>query len=258
MGELTGKVALITGGGRGIGRAVALTLAGAGAAVAVTGRSAGSLEETVAAISAAGGRAIALSGDVGDPEAVRAACAATRAAFGPISILVANAGITTSIKLIDTPDALWEQIMRVNVSGAFYCCKAVAPDMIAAGWGRIITIASIGGLQGMPYSAAYSASKHALIGLTRSLAGELARHGITVNAVCPGWTDTAMLEEAVVNLVTKTGRTPDDAQAALLAAGNQARAVTPEEVAAVVLRLAGPTAQENGEAVVVDGSYPAH
>ncbi len=251
MGELNDKVALVTGGGRGIGRAVALALAGAGAAVAVTGRSAASLEETVAAISAAGGRAIALPGDVGDPEAVRAAFTATRAAFGPVSILVANAGITASMKLIDTPDALWEQIMRVNVSGAFYCCKAAAPDMIAAGWGRIITIASIGGLQGMPYSAAYSASKHALIGLTRSLAGELARHGITVNAVCPGWTATAMLEEAVANLAAKTGRATDEARAALLAAGDQARAVSPEEVAAAVLRLASPTSQANGEAVVV-------
>lgn len=251
MGELSDNVALVTGGGRGIGRAVALALAGAGAAVAVTGRSVASLEETVAVISAGGGRAIALPGDVGDPEAVRAAFAATRAAFGPVSVLVANAGITASMKLIDTPDALWEQIMRVNVSGAFYCCKAAAPDMIAAGWGRIITIASIGGLQGMPYSAAYSASKHALIGLTRSLAGELARHGITVNAVCPGWTATAMLEEAVANLAAKTGRATDEARAALLAAGDQARAVSPEEVAAAVLRLASPASQVNGEAVVV-------
>lgn len=251
MGELTGKVALVTGGGRGIGRAVALALAGAGAAVAVTGRNSGSLEETVAAIGAAGGRAIALPGDTGDPEAVRAAFAATRAAFGPVGILVVNAGITASMKLVDTPDALWEEIMRVNASGAFYCCKAAAPDMIAAGWGRIITIASIGGLQGMPYSAAYSASKHALIGLTRSLAGELARYGITVNAVCPGWTNTAMLEEAVANLMAKTGRAADEARAALLAAGNQARPVSPEEVAAVVLRLASPESRENGEAIVV-------
>ncbi|MGQ9926114.1 MAG: SDR family NAD(P)-dependent oxidoreductase [Chloroflexaceae bacterium] len=251
MNELAGKVALVTGGGRGIGRAVALALAGAGAVVAVTGRNPGSLEETVAAIGAAGGRAIALPGDTGDPQAVRAAFAATRVAFGPVGILVVNAGITASMKLTDTPDTLWEEIMRVNASGAFYCCKAAAPDMIAAGWGRIITIASIGGLQGIPYSAAYSASKHALIGLTRSLAGELARHGISVNAVCPGWTDTAMLEEAVANLMAKTGRTADEARAALLAAGNQARPVTPEEVAAVVLRLASPDSQANGEALVV-------
>lgn len=251
MADLTGKIALVTGGGRGIGRAVALALAGAGAAVAVTGRTASSLEETCAAIRAAGGRALALPGDVADPAAVRAAVAAAEAQLGPVSILVVNAGITASTKLTDTPDEVWEQIMRVNVSGAFYCCKAVAPAMIAAGWGRIITIASIGGLQGMPFSAAYSASKHALIGLTRSLAGELSRHDISVNAVCPGWTETDMLDEAVANLAARTGRSPEKARAALLAAGRQSRPVTSEEVAAAVLRLADPDSQENGEAVVV-------
>jgi len=251
MAELAGKVALVTGGGRGIGRAAALALAGAGAAVAVTGRTAGSLEETCAAIRAAGGRALALPGDVSDPAAVRAAVAAAQAHFGPVTILVANAGITASAKLTDTPDELWEQILRVNVSGAFYCCKAVAPAMIAAGWGRIITIASIGGLQGMPFSAAYSASKHALIGLTRSLAGELDRYGITANAICPGWTATDMLDGAVANLAAKTGRSAAEAQSALLAAGAQARVVTAEEVAAAVLRLAGPASQENGQEIVI-------
>jgi NAD(P)-dependent dehydrogenase (short-subunit alcohol dehydrogenase family) len=251
MAELDGRVALVTGGGRGIGRAAALALAGAGAAVAVTGRNAASLEETCAAIAAAGGRALAIPGDVSDPAAVRDAFAAARAELGPVTVLVANAGITHSTKLADTPDELWERIMRVNVSGAFYCCKAAAPDMIAAGWGRIITIASIGGLQGMPFSAAYSASKHALIGLTRSLAGELARYGITVNAVCPGWTATDMLAEAVANVASKTGRPAAAAQAALLAAGRQSRPVAPEEVAAAVMRLASPSCEENGETVTV-------
>lgn len=251
MAELEGKVALVTGGGRGIGRAVAVALAGAGAAVAVTGRNAASLEETCATITAAGGRALAVPGDVADPAAVGEAFAVVRERLGPVTILVANAGITHSTKLTDTPDELWERIMRVNVSGAFFCCKAAAPDMIAAGWGRIITIASIGGLQGMPFSAAYSASKHALIGLTRSLAGELARFGITANAVCPGWTATDMLAEAVANVAAKTGRSADDAQSALLAAGRQERAVTPEEVAAAVLRLASPSNEQNGETVII-------
>lgn len=251
MAELVGRVALVTGGGRGIGRAVALALAGAGAAVAITGRGAAGLEETAALIAAAGGRAMALPGDVSDPAAVREAFAATRAALGPVTILVANAGITASMKLTDTPDELWERIMRVNVGGAFYCCKAAAPDMIAAGWGRIITIASIGGLQGIPYSAPYSASKHALIGLTRSLAGELSRYGITANAVCPGWTATDMLAEAVANVAAKTGRALEAAQASLLATGGQTRAVTPAEVAAAVMGLASPDSRANGETVIV-------
>lgn len=251
MGELDGRVALVTGGGRGIGRAVAVALAGAGAAVAVTGRSAAHLDETCAQIAAAGGRALAIPGDVADPAAVRAAFARAAEALGPVTILVANAGITASVKFVDTPDELWERIMAVNVGGPFYCCKAAIPAMVAAGWGRIITVASIGGLQGMPFSAPYSASKHALIGLTRSLAGELARYGITANAVCPGWTATDMLAEAVENVAAKTGRSAGEAQAALLATGGQARAVAPEEVAAAVLRLASPASQESGEAVLV-------
>lgn len=251
MAELTGKVALVTGGGRGIGRAVAAALAQAGASVAVMGRNAASLEETCAVIARLGGQALAFPGDVGDPAAVHGVFDATRAQLGPVSILVNNAGVWSSAKLIETPNAVWEEIMRVNVSGAFYCCKAAVPDMLAARWGRIINIASIGGLQGMPFSAAYSASKHALIGLTRSLAGELGRYGITVNAVCPGWTATDMLEAAVEHLVAVSGRTPEEARRVLLASGNQQRPVTPEEVAAAVLRLASPAAEDNGATVVI-------
>src|SRR5262249_25385636 len=142
MGMLDGKVALVTGGGRGIGRAIALALAGAGAAVAVTGRNVEMLEDTRAAITARGGTALAAAWDVGDSAAVRAAFDTARAALGPIDILVNNAGVTVSVKFAETDDATWDRIMGVNATGAFYCCRAAVPDMIARGGGRIINIAS--------------------------------------------------------------------------------------------------------------------
>ncbi|NTV62760.1 MAG: SDR family oxidoreductase [Oscillochloris sp.] len=251
MADLDGLVAVVTGGGRGIGRAITLALADAGAKVAITGRQVSALEQTCAEISARGGQALALPGDVGDPVAVRAAFAAVRAQLGPVSILVNNAGVTASSRLIETPDDLWAQIFRINVDGAFYCVKAAAPDMIARRWGRIIAIASVAGLRGMPFSAAYSASKHALIGLSRSLADELSRYGITSNAICPGWTETDMLSDSIAHLASISGRTVEEARAALLAAGDQTTPVTPEDVAALVLRLASPASQENGQAIVI-------
>jgi NAD(P)-dependent dehydrogenase (short-subunit alcohol dehydrogenase family) len=253
MGELDGKVALVTGGGRGIGRAIALALAGAGAAVAVTGRDGAKLGDVRAEIAGRGGRALALACDVADAGAVRAAFAEARTALGPVDILVNNAGITASVKFAETDGATWERIMRVNASGPFYCCRAAVPDMIARGWGRIINIASYAALSGIAYSAAYSASKHALLGLTRSLALELARHNITANAICPGWVETDMVHEAVATIVAKTGRSADDARASILALAGQPRMLAPEEVAAVALRLAGPAgAGTNGQALTIE------
>ena len=253
MGTLDGKVALVTGGGRGIGRAIALALAGAGAAVVVTGRDIGKLEAVRAEIAAIGQPALALACDVADSGMVAAAFAQARAALGPIDILVNNAGITASVKFADTDDATWEQIMGVNASGPFFCCRAAVPDMIARGGGRIINIASYAALSGIPYSAAYSASKHALLGLTRSLALELARYGITANAICPGWVETDMVQNAVANIVAKTGRSEEAARASILALAGQPRMITPEQVAAVALRLAGPEgAGTNGQAITIE------
>ncbi len=239
MGQLDGKVALITGGGRGIGWAIAVALADAGAAVVVTGRNTVNLEETKSAIIAEGGKGMALACDVGSKASVVSAFEKIRAELGAVDILVNNAGITYSRKLHETPDDVWEQIIQTNVNGTFYCCKAVLPDMIDKRWGRIITIASIAGLGGIPFSSAYSASKHAQLGLTRSLALEVARYNIAVNAICPGWVETNMLEESIANLVKITGRTAEEARADLLKLGGQTRAVTPQEVANEVLRLAG-------------------
>ena len=253
MGTLDGKVALVTGGGRGIGRAIALALAGAGAAVVVTGRDIGKLDAVRAEIAASGGTALALACDVADSGAVAAAFAQARAALGPIDILVNNAGITASVKFADTDDATWERIMRVNASGPFFCCRAAVPDMIERGGGRIINIASYAALSGIPYSSAYSASKHALLGLTRSLALELARYNITANAICPGWVETDMVQNAVANIVAKTGRSEDAARASILALAGQPRMIAPEQVAAVALRLAGPEgAGTSGQAITIE------
>jgi NAD(P)-dependent dehydrogenase (short-subunit alcohol dehydrogenase family) len=253
MAELDGKAAFVTGGGRGIGRAIALALAEAGASVAVTGRNAANLEQVAAEIAARGGRALALPCDVADGRAVGAAVAEARAALGPILILVNNAGVTASVKFADTDDATWERIMRINATGPFFCCRAIVPDMVAGRWGRIVNIASIAALAGLPYSAAYSASKHALLGLTRSLALELARHYITANALCPGWVETDMLRDAVASIVATTGRTPEEARASVLALAQQRRITTPEEVAAAALRLVGPEgAAINGQAITIE------
>jgi NAD(P)-dependent dehydrogenase (short-subunit alcohol dehydrogenase family) len=246
---LEGRVAIITGGGRGIGRALAQSLIAAGAVVVIAGRSAAALEAACAEI---GARTHPVVCDVTDADAVRRLFDATRAICGPADILINNAGITASARVVDTDDALWEQIMAVNVTGAFRCCRAAIPEMQSRGWGRIINIASTAALSGLAYSAAYSASKHALLGLTRSLAIELRRSGITANAICPGWTETDMLHTAIDNLVAKTGRTPEQARASLLALSGQTRAVSSEEVAAAMIRLVGPESDTiTGEAITL-------
>ena len=252
MGQLDGKVALVTGGGRGIGRAIAVALADAGAAVAVTGRNTANLEETKSAITAKGGKGLALACDVASKASVESAFAKIRAELGAVDILVNNAGITYSRKLHETPDDIWEQIIQTNLNGTFYCCKAALPDMIQKRWGRIVTIASIAALGGIPFSSAYGASKHAQVGLTRSLALEVARYNIAVNAICPGWVETDMFEESIANIVKTTGRTAEEARTDLLKLGGQKRAVMPEEVANEVLRLASlEDAKTTGQAITL-------
>ncbi|TME84007.1 MAG: SDR family oxidoreductase [Chloroflexi bacterium] len=254
MAELTGRIALVTGGGRGIGRSVALSLASAGADVAVTARSPKELDETAAAIRALGRRAEAIVCDVSERTQVDAMVARVKTALGDPLILVNNAGIAASAKLTDTTDEMWDRMLRVNASGAFYCTRAVLPLMLAAKWGRIVNMASVAGRAGAPYIAAYTASKHALLGLTRAVAAEVASRGITVNAVCPGYVDTEMTDASAANIVKRTGRTEEDARKILEGFSPQGRLMTAPEVAAMTTYLCSDVARGiNGQGIVLDG-----
>jgi NAD(P)-dependent dehydrogenase (short-subunit alcohol dehydrogenase family) len=254
MPELTGRIALITGGGRGIGRAVALSLASAGADVAVTARTGGELAETVAAIQGLGRRAEAIVCDVAERPQVDAMVARVKQTLGDPLILVNNAGIAGSAKLADTTDEMWDRMLRVNASGAFYCTRAVLPMMLAAKWGRIVNMASIAARVGAPYIAAYAASKHALLGLTRAVAAEVANRGVTVNAVCPGYVDTAMTDASTANISKRTGRTEQDARKILEGFSPQGRLMTADEAAAMTTYLCSEVARGiNGQGIVIDG-----
>ena len=248
---LSGRRALVTGGGRGIGRAIALDLARAGARVAVASRTKAEIEGVARE---AGSTAIPLAADVADPASVRALFAEARKALGGIDILVTAAGVAPSAPLAKTTDEQWRQAIDVNLSGTFYCTREALPAMTAAGWGRVVHGASIAGTTGMPYIAAYAASKHGVLGLTRVAALEAAAHGVTVNAVCPGYVDTPMTDVSVQRMVDKTGRTADEIRRRIAESSPQKRLYTAEEVAALVLFLCGDAASGiNGQALSIDG-----
>src|SRR3954469_21385800 len=215
MADLAGHRALVTGGGRGIGRAVALDLARAGVAVAVAARTRADVETVAAEISDAGGRAVPVTIDVTEPASVSAAFASAREALGGLDILVSGAGIAITAPLARTPDALWRQVIETNLSGTFYCMREALPAMTKAGWGRVVNLASLAGKTGQRYIGAYAASKHGVIGLTRCAALEVATTGVTVNAVCPGYVDTPMLEAGVARIVEKTGVSAEEARRTL-------------------------------------------
>jgi len=244
---------LVTGAGTGIGAAIAVACAAAGARVTLAGRRRDPLLTLQQSLGESRAQAAA-DFDVTDEAKVRAGVAAARSAFGPIDILVNNAGEAPSAPLTKTDLATWNKVLAVNLTGTFLVTKEVVPDMIAKRAGRIVNIASTAGLTGYAYVSPYVSAKHGVIGLTRSLALEFARAGITVNAVCPGYTDTPMFERAVDNIVAKTKRSRDDARAALATSNPQGRLVTPEEVAQAVLWLASPAAGSiTGQAIVVAG-----
>jgi NAD(P)-dependent dehydrogenase (short-subunit alcohol dehydrogenase family) len=254
MGELEGRRALVTGGGRGIGREVARDLAGAGAAVAVAARTRSDVDAVAAEIAARGGRASALTADVTRPESVREMFAAAREALGGVDILVSAAGIAPTGLITRTSDALWRDVLETNLSGVFYCLREALPEMSGRGWGRIVHVASIAGKTGYPYIGAYAASKHGVLGLTKVAALEAAASGVTVNAVCPGYVDTPMLQDGIRRIVEKTGLAAEEARRRLEDTSPQKRLYTVEEVSALVLFLCGETARGvNGQALNVDG-----
>lgn len=252
--RLLGRTAVVTGGGRGIGAAVARRLASAGAPVLVAARTAAEVEAVASSIRDGGGQAWSVECDVTDESSVAALSAAAQQRLGRVDILVNNAGAAGSSPLHRTTRAEWDRLLAVNATGAFLCTREFLPPMVEGGWGRVVNVASVAGLHGARYIAAYAASKHALIGLTRAAAAEVAGGGVTVNAVCPAYVDTAMTDESVARIVEKTGRTAAEARAAILGSTPLGRLITPEEVAGAVVYLCGEEAGGvNGQALVLDG-----
>ncbi len=250
MTSLAGKHALITGGGSGIGAAIALALAGAGASVTITGRRMAALEE----ICAKGGDIHPLVMDVSDESSVVEGTAAAIRTRGNIDIHIANAGIAETSPFAKTPLDFWRKILTTNLDGAFLTCREVIPGMLDNGWGRIITIASIAGLKGLKYGAAYSASKHGVIGLTRVLSEEYMGKSITANAICPGYVRTPIVARNTKLIMQRSGLSESQAEAAMSTENRHARLVEVDEVAAAALWLCGPASGSiNGQTIEIAG-----
>jgi len=248
--SLDGSHALITGGGTGIGAAIAARLAGSGARVTVAGRRPEPLQSVADGLA----EAQAVPFDVTDEEAVEAGISTATERFGPVDILVNGAGAAESSPFDRTTLETWRAMLEVNLTGVFLVSRVVLPTMVGRRRGRIVSIASTAGLKGYAYVAAYCAAKHGVIGMTRALALELAQKGVTVNAICPGYTETDLLSSSVASIIASTGMDEDEARARLVESNPQGRFVTPEEVAEAAAWLAGPSAGAiTGQAIAVAG-----
>ncbi len=256
MGLLDNRHAVVTGGGSGIGLSSARALAAAGARVTLMGRNQGNLETAVKSLPAGRGHAVVC--DISGSATVREAFALAEKAAGPVDILVSNAGLAHSAPFLKQDLAGLQEMLAVNSVGPWLCAQAALPGMLDRGWGRIVTVASTAGLKGYAYVSGYVMSKHAAVGLTRALALEVAGKGVTVNAVCPGYTETDIVRQAVANIMAKTGRTAAEARQQLARQNPSGRLVQPDEVAATLLWLCGPdSASVNGQAIAVDGGETA-
>ncbi|HEY0753086.1 MAG TPA: SDR family NAD(P)-dependent oxidoreductase [Ktedonobacteraceae bacterium] len=251
---LEGKRAIVTGAGRGIGRSIALALAEAGADVALTARTASDIEQLAGEIQALGRHAAFVSCDVTSVDQVQQMATTLLESLGGLDILVNNAGNAGSHKLLNHPDELWHRMLAVNLTSVYYVSKAFLPTLSEQRSGRIINIASIAARTGGSYIAAYTASKHGVLGLTRAMAVELLPYNITVNAICPGYVDTPMTDASVSNIMARTGMVEEKARAALAKNSPQNRLITSAEIAALAVFLSLDINKGiTGQAINIDG-----
>ena len=254
MEEFKGKTVLVTGGSRGIGRSIALAFAAHGSQVVLTSRTQANLDAVAEEIRQRGGRALPSACDVSNKQAVEALKSKITSHLGTVQILINNAGVAPAASFLEMPDRLWEEVLRVNLTGSYNCCKVFLPEMIAAKWGRIINIASTVAKVAYSHTSAYTTSKHAVLGLTRALALEMARSGVTVNAICPGYVETELTLNNARLMAEKTGKRVEEALTLFKGSSPQNRLIAPEEVAELAIMLASKSADGiTGQAINIDG-----